>query len=429
MRQRALWTSIWTRHPCRQPSSGHRPLRSGLRADDFHRRRQEAVALVRQVLADNPHTTLQVVLEPAANLRRLSPAVLESLLEACHASNSYLDWYYSLHPAGPAGAKRLVVAAPECRRGEVDGAWIEAVGHCADAGLAIGGRRDKSCQAASVPPGWGWADSCETASGRFWPLAIQAGDARIMYIRTGNKTCSPNSPARNWPPGWMPWRGNCWPGRKWTARPWTPFSWRNGWESRWPWTMGSRTGRGTCGWTAASRRDRGPRSCCGAIPAGMPALGGGPRDRRICRPPGVCPLGRGCPRGRAAGAGGGGQLPGGPLTPADGVVPGRCQGRRLGLGGPEGPLRHGQPRADRPADAGMSAGGDCDDFRSPRGLVSPQQFARRVPPPSAAEMACWRRGPRRRPEPRVDDGPQAVQGWPVHEPQWKREILRAEVEE
>ncbi|MGO8690504.1 MAG: B12-binding domain-containing radical SAM protein [Thermoguttaceae bacterium] len=102
-----------------------------LRADDFQRRRQEAVALVRQVLADNPHTTLQVVLEPAADLRRLGAAVLESLLEACHASNSYLDWYYSLHLAGPAGAKRLVVVAPECRRGEVDGAWIEAVGDCA----------------------------------------------------------------------------------------------------------------------------------------------------------------------------------------------------------------------------------------------------------------------------------------------------------
>jgi hypothetical protein len=99
--------------------------------DDFRHHQHKAAALVRRLLADNPHTTLQVVLEPAGNLRRLSAAVLESLLEACHASNSYLDWYTSLNPAGPAGAKRLVVVAPACRRGEVDDAWIEAIGQCA----------------------------------------------------------------------------------------------------------------------------------------------------------------------------------------------------------------------------------------------------------------------------------------------------------
>ncbi|MGO8690503.1 MAG: ImmA/IrrE family metallo-endopeptidase [Thermoguttaceae bacterium] len=53
----------------------------------------------------------------------------------------------------------------------------------------------------------------------------------------------------------------------------------------------------------------------------------------------------------------------------------------------------------------------------------------RVPPPSAAEMACWRVVHDAARSQRVDDGPRAVQGWPVHEPQWKREILRAEVEE
>ena len=52
----------------------------------------------------------------------------------------------------------------------------------------------------------------------------------------------------------------------------------------------------------------------------------------------------------------------------------------------------------------------------------------RVPPPSPAEMACWRvvhdSAPRQ-----IDDGPRTIQGWPVHEPTWKREILRTEVEE
>jgi hypothetical protein len=51
----------------------------------------------------------------------------------------------------------------------------------------------------------------------------------------------------------------------------------------------------------------------------------------------------------------------------------------------------------------------------------------RVPPPAADEMSCWRsvhRGNRPR---QSDDG--AIRGWPVHEPGWKREILRREVNE
>ena len=116
---------------CRRPPIGHRRSRFGSGAGDFRDRRHEAVALVRRLLADNPHTTLQVVLEPAADPGRLTATVLESLLAACHADNSYLDWYYSLHPAGLLGAKRLVVVAPAGRRGEVDRAWIEMVGDCA----------------------------------------------------------------------------------------------------------------------------------------------------------------------------------------------------------------------------------------------------------------------------------------------------------
>jgi hypothetical protein len=52
----------------------------------------------------------------------------------------------------------------------------------------------------------------------------------------------------------------------------------------------------------------------------------------------------------------------------------------------------------------------------------------RVPPPSTAEMACWRVVHDAARTARIDDGPRTVQGWPVHEPEWKREILRAEVE-
>ncbi|HUT94383.1 MAG TPA: hypothetical protein VMY37_33295, partial [Thermoguttaceae bacterium] len=51
-----------------------------------------------------------------------------------------------------------------------------------------------------------------------------------------------------------------------------------------------------------------------------------------------------------------------------------------------------------------------------------------VPPPSPAERDCWQTvHEQNRPE-QTFDGVQAIQGWPVHEPGWKREILRAEVE-
>jgi len=52
----------------------------------------------------------------------------------------------------------------------------------------------------------------------------------------------------------------------------------------------------------------------------------------------------------------------------------------------------------------------------------------RVPPPSSGEMACWRTVHTRGDPHQASDGLRTVQAWPVHEPGWKREILRAEVE-
>jgi radical SAM superfamily enzyme YgiQ (UPF0313 family) len=101
-----------------------------LRAADFHARRDAAAQCVAAVLADNPHTTLQVVVEPA-DPRRLTSAALEAILAACHESLSYLDWYYSLHPRGRLGAKRLVVVAPWAKRRTLEPAWMRAVQDCA----------------------------------------------------------------------------------------------------------------------------------------------------------------------------------------------------------------------------------------------------------------------------------------------------------
>lgn len=53
----------------------------------------------------------------------------------------------------------------------------------------------------------------------------------------------------------------------------------------------------------------------------------------------------------------------------------------------------------------------------------------RVPQPSPAEMECWQFVHDRNCPGQAYDGPRMIQGWPVHEEGWKREILRAEVEE
>ena len=89
-----------------------------LRAADFTQRQEAAADLIRRLLADNPHTTLRVVLEPAGDPALLTPDVLESLLAVCHETVSYLDWYYSLHPGRLLGAKQLVVILPEPGRWE-----------------------------------------------------------------------------------------------------------------------------------------------------------------------------------------------------------------------------------------------------------------------------------------------------------------------
>jgi hypothetical protein len=53
----------------------------------------------------------------------------------------------------------------------------------------------------------------------------------------------------------------------------------------------------------------------------------------------------------------------------------------------------------------------------------------RAPPPSIAETQCWREVHRRNHPRQMRDGPCLIQGWPIHEERWKREILRTEVAE
>jgi Zn-dependent peptidase ImmA (M78 family) len=52
----------------------------------------------------------------------------------------------------------------------------------------------------------------------------------------------------------------------------------------------------------------------------------------------------------------------------------------------------------------------------------------RLPPPGEREIYC-RRQAHETCQPIYDDGPPAIRAWPIHEPNWKREIVRVEVDE
>jgi hypothetical protein len=118
-----------------------------LKSVDFRAQVGAAVASIRQVLAENPHTTLQVVLEPTGDPRNLTAAVLESLLAACHESLSYLDWFYSLHPVRLQGAKRLVVLLPGTSKEAIETNWLDVIEDrativwCEDHAGSFGARR------------------------------------------------------------------------------------------------------------------------------------------------------------------------------------------------------------------------------------------------------------------------------------------------
>jgi radical SAM superfamily enzyme YgiQ (UPF0313 family) len=108
-----------------------------LQAANFDRRRQGAVECVRRVLDVNPFTTLQVVLEPAADAapaelgESLSPRLLDVLIGACQERPTYLDKFYALQPGRPNGAKRLIVVLPSRLRDGLNHGWVEEVGAAA----------------------------------------------------------------------------------------------------------------------------------------------------------------------------------------------------------------------------------------------------------------------------------------------------------
>jgi len=94
-----------------------------LRSADFHECRHEAVKWTAQMLADNPHTTLQVILEPTGAPERLTAATLQMLLASCYEHTTYLDRYYSMYPGPLLGSKRIAVLLPWEQRAVLGHAW------------------------------------------------------------------------------------------------------------------------------------------------------------------------------------------------------------------------------------------------------------------------------------------------------------------
>ena len=95
---------------------------------EFASRARAAAELIARLLEDNPHTTLQVTLEPTARPEQLTAATLETVRAACYGSLSYLDRFYSLQPASRAAAKRLVVVLPLAERNRLGPRWLRTAG-------------------------------------------------------------------------------------------------------------------------------------------------------------------------------------------------------------------------------------------------------------------------------------------------------------
>ena len=79
-----------------------------LRAADFRLQAVAAQRLVEQLLTDNPHTTLQVVLD-AGSAATITPSFLADLKSTCYRRTTYLDRFYSILPGPMKGSKRLIV--------------------------------------------------------------------------------------------------------------------------------------------------------------------------------------------------------------------------------------------------------------------------------------------------------------------------------
>jgi hypothetical protein len=112
-----------------------------LRAADFRRHASAAQAIIEQLLTDNPHTTLQVVLEQVRGAS-ITPAFLAELRRACYRRTTYLDRFYSILPGPMKGSKSLVVSLDARDRRDLTAEQINAIGEFAAIVWRAPGRSD-----------------------------------------------------------------------------------------------------------------------------------------------------------------------------------------------------------------------------------------------------------------------------------------------
>ncbi len=100
-----------------------------LRGRHLAERREEIAKVVRGLLADNPFTTLQIVLEPGeiADACELNTGWLAGLFAVTQETPTYLDKFYALQPGRANGAKRLVLLLPAEFRSRLATEWVEEV--------------------------------------------------------------------------------------------------------------------------------------------------------------------------------------------------------------------------------------------------------------------------------------------------------------
>lgn len=78
-------------------------------AQDFSTHTVTVTHIVKQALEENPHSTLQIVLQPGEKPDRLTADVIDQILATAYALPNYLDRYYSLNPHGLLGSKRVLI--------------------------------------------------------------------------------------------------------------------------------------------------------------------------------------------------------------------------------------------------------------------------------------------------------------------------------
>src|SRR5262249_38348788 len=65
---------------------------------DFQKTGESAAAVIRELLRDNPHSTLEIVFDSPRGIEGVTPSVLELVQQASLENPSYLDRFYAFQP-------------------------------------------------------------------------------------------------------------------------------------------------------------------------------------------------------------------------------------------------------------------------------------------------------------------------------------------